>query len=73
MGAVPRSLSYTPNSEFTDHQKANVALFNLCLDARAQGAVGHMGVLMRQIGLCRLLKYDKEKRTWCGTQLPVFA
>jgi len=47
--------------EFYGATEGNVALFNLCRNERARGAIGHMGLLMRQIGLCRLLRYDAEK------------
>ena len=47
--------------EFYGASEGNVALFNLCKDERSQGAVGHMGILFRQLGMCTILKYDREK------------
>jgi len=44
--------------EFYGATEGNVALFNLCKTQRARGAVGHMGIIMKQLGLCTLLRYD---------------
>jgi acyl-CoA synthetase (AMP-forming)/AMP-acid ligase II len=46
--------------EFYGATEGNVALFNLARDKRARGAVGHMGIIFKQLGLCTLLRYDPE-------------
>jgi acyl-CoA synthetase (AMP-forming)/AMP-acid ligase II len=47
--------------EFYGATEGNVALFNHAVDRRAKGAVGHMGILFKQLGLCTLLRYDPER------------
>jgi len=44
-------------ADFVD-QTGNVALFNLCKTQRARGAVGHMGIIMKQLGWFDVLLYS---------------
>jgi fatty-acyl-CoA synthase len=47
--------------EFYGSSEGNIALFNHSKDAVSRGAIGHMGILMRQLGFCTILKFDPER------------
>jgi len=46
--------------EFYGATEGNVALFNLARSPRARGAIGHMGIVFKQLGLCTILRIDRE-------------
>jgi len=46
--------------EFYGSSEGNIALFNHATTPRAQGAIGHMGMLMQQLGFCKILKFNHD-------------